>query len=67
VIAVGAWNVARSPDPDDDSWPSFNNTGPRDSDQDLDAADELKPDLLAPGVDVLSANGDLGTDGTSWR
>jgi subtilisin family serine protease len=27
VIAVGAWNDARTPEPGDDSWPAFNNTG----------------------------------------
>jgi serine protease AprX len=67
VIAVGAWNVARSPQPDDDSWAAFNNMGPRAGDGDADATDELKPDLLAPGVDVLSANGDLTSDGTRWQ
>src|SRR5580765_71253 len=49
VIAVGAWNVTRSPQPDDDSWAAFNNMGPRAGDGDADATDELKPDLLAPG------------------
>jgi hypothetical protein len=67
VIAVGAWNDARTPEPGDDSWPAFNNTGPRVSDGDGDATDELKPDLLAPGVDVLSANGDVLSDGTRWQ
>src|SRR5262245_12348783 len=67
VLAVGAWNDARSPEPGDDSWASLNDTGPRASDGDLDAADELKPDLLAPGVDVLSADGDLTSDGTRFQ
>ena len=67
VIAVGAWNDARTPEPGDDSWPGFNNTGPRYADGDGDVLDELKPDVLAPGVDVLSANGDLFTDGTRWQ
>jgi hypothetical protein len=67
VIAVGAWNDARTPEPGDDSWAAFNNTGPRASDGDGDATDELKPDVLAPGVDVLSANGDLLSDGTRWQ
>ena len=67
VIAVGAWNDARTPEPADDSWPAFNNTGPRAADGDLDATDEDKPDLLAPGVDVLSANGDPLSDGTLWQ
>ena len=67
VIAVGAWNDARTPEPGDDSWPAFNNTGPRASDGDGDATDELKPDVLAPGVDVLSADGDVLSDGTRWQ
>lgn len=67
VLAVGAWDVARSSSPADDGWPAFNNTGPRAADNDLATADELKPDLVAPGVDVLSANGDPLTDGTRWR
>lgn len=67
VIAVGAWDDARSGDAADDTWPAFNNTGPRASDQDADPLDELKPDLLAPGVDVLSANGDPTTDGTRYQ
>src|SRR5262245_46837366 len=56
VIAVGAWNDARTPEPGDDSWAGFNNTGPRYSHVDDDPMDALKPDVLAPGVDVLSAN-----------
>jgi hypothetical protein len=67
VLAVGAWDVNRTPDDADDLWPGFNNTGPRAADGDGDALDELKPDLLAPGVDVLSANGDVLTDGTRWQ
>src|SRR6185369_9704482 len=39
VIAVGAWNDARTPEPGDDSWAAFNNTGPRASDGDGDATD----------------------------
>jgi hypothetical protein len=67
VIAVGAWDISRSPAPADDTWPTFNNTGPRASDDDGSSLDELKPDVLAPGVDVLSANGDVLTDGTKWK
>ncbi len=67
VIAVGAWDTRRSADPSDDAWAAFNNTGPRASDGDADALDELKPDLLAPGVDVLAANGDVLSDGTRLR
>lgn len=67
VIAVGAWDVQRSGEPGDDVYPLFNNYGPRAGDGDLDLTDEEKPDLLAPGVGVLSADGDLGSDGTRYR
>lgn len=67
VLAVGAWDAQRTPRPDDDLWPSFNNTGPRASDGDADDVDELKPELLAPGVAVLAADGDLTTDGAQYR
>ena len=67
VLAVGAYDHAHTPDLSDDSFASFDNTGPRANDGDGDAADEQKPNLLAPGVAVLAANGDLSTDGTQYR
>ena len=67
VITVGAWDLSRTPATGDDAWPTFNNSGPRFSDGDGDLLDELKPDLLAPGVDVLSADGDVLKDGTAWQ
>ena len=67
VIAVGAWDTHRTVDPADDSWPAFQNTGPRASDGDADGLDECKPDVLAPGVDVLAADGDVTSDGTHWQ
>ncbi len=67
VIAVGAWDVQRSGRHDDDQWPAFNNTGPRASDGDADPLDELKPELLAPGVAVLAGDGDLSSDGAQYR
>ncbi|MEO5988093.1 MAG: S8 family serine peptidase [Candidatus Eisenbacteria bacterium] len=67
VLVVGAWDTRRSPASGDDAWPSFNNSGPRASDGDVNGRDECKPDLLAPGVDILSADGDLASDGTAWR
>jgi hypothetical protein len=67
VIAVGAYDHAHTPDLSDDSFATFDNTGPRASDGDGDSADEQKPNLLAPGVAVLAANGDLSTDGAQYR
>ena len=67
VIAVGAWDAQRSAVHGDDQWPSFNNTGPRDGDGDLDALDELKPEVIAPGVAVLAPDGDPSSDGAQYR
>ena len=67
VIAVGAYDAARSGRADDDAFAPFSNYGPRAGDGDADAFDEMKPDLVAPGVAVLSADGDPGGDGTSYR
>ncbi len=64
VFAVGAYDTQRSGPARDDVYPAFNNTGPRHADSDIDATDELKPDLLAPGVGVLSADGNPTGDGT---
>src|SRR5262245_23652883 len=67
VLAVGAWDVQRTPEASDDLYPSFNDQGPRASDGDNDTYDEQKPDLLAPGVAVLSADGDLSSNGAQYR
>lgn len=67
VLAVGALDGRRTPLDDDDRFAPFSAYGPRATDGDGDAADEAKPDLLAPGVAVLSADGDLTTDGAQYR
>ena len=67
VIAVGAYDDQRSGLPGDDLFASFSDYGPRVSDGDGDARDELKPDLIAPGVGVLSADGDLASDGSHYQ
>jgi len=66
VIAVGAFDDQRSGRPYDDLAVSEQNTGPRADDRDADPLDELRPTLLAPGVAVLAANGNLDTDGTRY-
>jgi hypothetical protein len=58
--------VARS----DDAIANFSSRGPRANDGDLDSADETKPDVTAPGVDILSASvnsvtGYVNNSGTS--
>jgi hypothetical protein len=67
VIAVGALDAQRTPMAGDDQFAAFSNRGPRASDQDEDTLDELKPDLLAPGVAVLSADGEIASDGRQYR
>ena len=67
VIAVGAWDIQRTGRPGDDVPATFNNAGPRAGDGDLDALDELKPTLLAPGVAILAPDGDPGSDGAQYR
>jgi subtilisin family serine protease len=67
AIAVGAIDDQRTGAPEDDALPSFSDQGPRPSDQDGDVEDERKPDLVAPGVAILSADGDLSSDGTHYK
>ncbi|TMQ53952.1 MAG: hypothetical protein E6K73_00655 [Candidatus Eisenbacteria bacterium] len=67
VLAVGAFDNQRSPGEGDDRITDFSNYGPRASDGDQDASDEQKPDLLAPGVAILGADGDESTDGAQYR
>ena len=67
VLSVGALDDRRTPLNDDDRFAAFSAYGPRASDGDADAADEAKPDLLAPGVAVLSADGDLASDGAQYQ
>ena len=67
ALAVGAMDVQRTGLPGDDGWAPFNNQGPRAGDGDGDPLDEQKPDLLAPGMAVLSADGSLTSDGTRYQ
>lgn len=67
AIAVGAWDTQRTGETVDDLFVSFSNRGPRATDGDGDSRDEQKPDLVAPGVAVLSADGRPGGDGLGYR
>ena len=67
VLAVGAIDDQHTPDRGDDVWASFDNYGPRADNGDGSALDEQKPDLFAPGVAVLSADGSLQSDGSQYH
>ncbi len=66
VLAIGAFDPQRTGRADDDVFAAYSNTGPRAGDGDSDPSDEQKPDLLAPGTAVMSADGDLSTDGAQY-
>ncbi|MCK5774057.1 MAG: S8 family serine peptidase, partial [Thermoplasmata archaeon] len=55
AITVGALNDKGTVTRNDDGYASYSNYGPRSSDGDSDQMDELKPDILASGTDIRSA------------
>jgi subtilisin family serine protease len=55
VITVAASEDGGTIDRTDDQWGTYSNYGPRDSDSDQNQIDELKPDILAPGTSIMSA------------
>jgi hypothetical protein len=52
ALTVGALHDRSTIDRGDDIYDSYSNYGPRSSDGDLDAEDELKPGLIAPGRNI---------------
>jgi len=55
AIVVGAIDDMGTVNRDDDQIWANSNSGPRLDDGDDDYIDELKPDVVAPGVDIMSA------------
>jgi len=53
-IAVGASDDINTIVRSDDVWAYYSNYGPRRSDNDLDRYDELKPDVICPGTNIMS-------------
>ncbi len=68
VISVGATYHAKTLSSVDDSVTDFSNEGPRLDDGDLDKLDEMKPTVVAPGSNTISADGDpVATDGGEYK
>jgi len=55
AITVGSIDDGNSIERDDDEIASYSNYGPRADDDDGDSLDELKPDVVAPGSGIISA------------
>ena len=55
AITVGAIDDMNSVERNDDEIADFSSRGPRTDDGDDDELDELKPDIVAPGVSIYSA------------
>ena len=55
AIAVGATDDSSTVSRADDSLAYYSSRGPRQSDFDLNSTDELKPELSAPGSNIMSA------------
>ena len=55
AITVGAIDDKASIERGDDSIASFSNSGPREDDGDDNQWDELKPDVVGPGSNIMSA------------
>ncbi len=66
-ITVGASSHNKTLDRADDTVTSFSNEGPRLSDGDADRLDEMKPNVVAPGAGIISANGDFTSDGSLYQ
>jgi subtilisin family serine protease/phosphodiesterase/alkaline phosphatase D-like protein len=61
AIVVGAINDMGTITRDDDTMWGSSNYGPRMDDGDTDNMDELKPDVVAPGVNILAAKSSTST------
>ena len=55
AITVGAIDDKDTINRGDDTIASYSNSGPREDDGDSDKEEELKPDVVAPGSDMMSA------------
>ncbi|MGY8701138.1 MAG: S8 family serine peptidase [Candidatus Poseidoniales archaeon] len=61
AITVGAINNRNTVNRSDDTIASYSNYGPRDSDDDNDDWDELKPDVSSPGSGIMSVSAATGS------
>jgi len=67
VITIGAVDDKATISRKDDTIADYSNRGPRDDDGDDDPYDELKPDVVAPGTDIMSCRySEIGQAGVGY-
>jgi len=67
ATTVGAAQDANTVTITDDIVANYSNEGPRESDGDSDHLDEMKPNVMGSGSDILSALGDPTTNGRMYH
>jgi subtilisin family serine protease len=67
AFTIGALADFNTIDRSDDLIAPFSNEGPRADDGDDDYEDEMKPLVVAPGSGIISADGDLTSDGRAYN
>jgi subtilisin family serine protease len=67
ALTVGSFTDNNTLAREDDIVADYSNEGPRLSDGDADAEDEMKPNILGSGTGILSALGDPTTDGRQYH
>ncbi len=67
ALSVGAFTDNNTLARGDDLVSDYSNEGPRLADGDADQLDEMKPAILGSGTGILSAYGDIASDGRQYH
>jgi subtilisin family serine protease len=67
AVSVGSFTDNNTVARGDDIVADYSNEGPRASDGDTDQLDEMKPNVMGSGTGILSAFGDVSSDGRQYH
>lgn len=67
ALSVGSFTDNNTLERDDDVVADYSNEGPRTDDGDADDIDEMKPNIMGSGTGILSALGDVTSDGRQYH
>jgi hypothetical protein len=67
ALSVGSFTDNNTLERADDRVADYSNEGPRTADGDADQLDEMKPNVMGSGTGILSALGDITTDGRRYH